>query len=80
MGGLLLPFDDAYVGNHDDRLLRDDVCGSNLLGLGAFYFRGNVGLLWIRIDRCILLRERRVQRMECEFVGLRLYRLRDEVD
>jgi hypothetical protein len=76
----LLIFRDAFFGIRDDRLLKDDVCGSNLLGLEVFYFHGNVGLLWIRIDQGILLGGAQVLIMEYGFVGLRLCMQRDEVD
>ena len=36
---------DAFDGIPDDRLWKDGVCGSILLGLAVFYFLGNVGLL-----------------------------------
>ena len=76
----LLILRDAFFGIRDDRLLKDDVCGSNLLGLEAFYFHGNVGLLWIRIGQGILLGGAPVRTTEYGFVGLRLCMQRDEVD
>jgi hypothetical protein len=59
--------------------LRDDVCGSNLLGLGLVYFRGNVGLHEIQSLMCLFV-ESLILRKECVFVVLRLYTLQDEVD
>jgi hypothetical protein len=76
----LLILRDAFFGIRDDRWLKDDVCGSNLLGLEVFCFRGNVGLLWIRIGQGILLGGAQVRIMEYGFAGLRLCMQRDEVD
>ena len=79
MWELHLIFDDAYVGIHDDRLLRDDVCGSIQLCLGFVYSRGIVELLWIRSLMCLLV-EQIIPKVEYAFVVLRLYMMLNEVD
>jgi hypothetical protein len=53
----LLILHDATFGIRDDRLLRGDVYGSNLIGLEVVYFRGNVELRWTRIGRDTLSEE-----------------------
>ena len=75
----MLILGDAFFEIRDDRLLRDDVCGSNLLDLGFVCFGGNVGLLGIQTLTCLFV-ESPILRKEYVFVVLRLYTLQDEVD
>ena len=71
---------DAFVGRRDDKLWKDDVCGSISLDLAVFYFLGNVGLLARQTYLDAMPGGKPIQRSECGFVGSKLCRLRDVTD
>jgi len=71
---------DAFVGRRDDKLWKDDVCGSISLDLAVSYFLGSVGLLARQTYLDVMPGGKPIRKQECGFVGSKLCRLRDVTD